>query len=284
MRAFDTLLTLLASAGFVRAAAGFQYFAAATSWWAYYVGEGNGLMSTAYTTCREHRTGATGATGSECMGKATAFVFESTGITFFGGYIFAAIKGPGATKTRAANPPSRLMVQRVMPDHHFRLLDRLNKHFGVESGLQAIGILRSHLHPDDGLAIRMSVHSDDTTLHVHTNGTHAMTIFDKDDPLEKRVLSKGGKHFQFSGIAGIKFQAHIINPPPAGDFASDVNKFTTVFTKSNPGYDSIMEQHNEWRIEVCNKQQAATFFNSKFEVKGKSFTKEYEPLAPPGCH
>lgn len=130
----------------------------------------------------------------------------------------------------------------------------------------------------------MNVHGDNSTMHVHTNGTSAMVLFDNDIMLQEReLLPSFGRHFKFSGIDGIKFQAHTINKPPADDYHADKKQFLNRFVLSNLQPESIMSTHDKWEIQVCNRAGTATFFYSKFEAKENGFSKTYDHLTPKGC-
>ena len=99
------------------------------------------------------------------------------------------------------------------------------------------------MHPDNGIAVRMNVHGDNTTLHVHTNGTHAMALFDEDTILHERsILPTDGYHFKFGDIAGFKFQAHLISRPPKTEWRTDIKKFINVFDRSNLAPELIMSK------------------------------------------
>jgi hypothetical protein len=58
--------------------------------------------------------------------------------------------------------------------------DRLSRQLGGQRKIRAVDVSESDLHPRDGVAIRTNIHSDDTVLHVHTNGSHASAEFKRD--------------------------------------------------------------------------------------------------------
>ena len=100
--------------------------------------------------------------------------------------------------------PSRRISSDKKIEYDAALLHHFNTRFALQ-GIRAMSVVESHVHPHDGLAIRLNVHGDDSTMHLHTNGSHAMVLFDRDTGLQKRgFFDADGQYFRFSGLNGIK--------------------------------------------------------------------------------
>ena len=66
------------------------------------------------------------------------------------------------------------------------LSDRWTSRSHGRGQLRVIDAIYSHIHPDDGLAFRTNIHSDNATLFVHTNGKNATAQFDDDSRMNSR--------------------------------------------------------------------------------------------------
>lgn len=89
-------------------------------------------------------------------------------------------------------------------DKDAALLHHFNARFALQ-GIRAMSVVESHVHPHDGLAIRTNVHGDESTMHLHTNGSHAMVLFDGETVLRKREhFDAHSQDFRFSGLNGFK--------------------------------------------------------------------------------
>lgn len=268
----------------VVAAADWNYAAGFASWFTYYLTAGKAVMEKAYTTCHEYQANTQPtASGAVCIYHCVSFIFESFGAAFGGGYIIDTVQsGVGAAKeTQSSSPPSEVRRDQSI-DHHKALLDHFNRR-SAPDGIRATHVVDSHVHPHDGLAIRMNVHGDDSAMHLHTNGSHAMILFDEETELQKRdFLDTDGHYFRFSGLNGFKAQAHSINQPL--EWGDSIDKFVKHWTRSNMQSEPVLQQADAWRFEVCNEKKTATFFYGSLIAEANKPGNNYEPIDPPGCH
>lgn len=207
----------------VATAADWDYPAGFSTWFTYHIASGKAVMGKTYETCQEYSAN-TQPTPSKavCVSHCVSFILESFGAAFGGGYIVDAIaSGVGRAKeAQSSSPPSRIRRNQ----HNVRrraLLDNFNlrsKH--QHHSLRATHVVPSHVHPHDGLAIRTNVHGDSSAMHLHTNGSHGMVLFDEETELQRRdFLDTDNHYFKFSGINGFKAQVHSINHPSAEAWA-----------------------------------------------------------------
>ena len=218
------------------------------------------------------------------MWHVASFIFESLASGLSGSFITDNVSSgkSEAQESSGTSPPTRLRA-RQLARRDAALLHSFNARWN-DSDMMATHVVPSHVHPTDGLAIRLNIKNDNTTLHLHTNGTHAMTLFDQDDELTKRdFLETGRNYFSFSGVDGLKAQGFVVNAPKDAQYAKDARTFAQQFAVSNMMISPIMQAHDSWAIQVCNTQRTATFWYGKIVAELDRPGTNYEPMDPPGC-
>ena len=194
----------------------------------------------------------------------------------------------GAQQTEAKGKPPKVRVRGVTT-YDQALLDNVNQHIATtqpESLIRVDAVVPSDIHPHDGLAFRMNLHSDNSTLHIHTNGSSCMALFHDDDTTSlfprAKPLPTDGHHFHFTGMGGMKAEWHNINHDPDG--AEDFPKIMNAFVLSNLQPKHIMETANAWDFQACNKAKTATFAWGRFWFKHPTAKLKYEAASPRGCN
>ena len=163
--------------------------------------------------------------------------------------------------------------------------DRLSSHPSQAGHVRAIEMVPSDIHPRDGVAFRMNVHSDNSTLHIHHNGTNIMAKFDSVTGAKTRKrdsVDTQGYRYQFSGVNGIKMEARSTANDRAHDYTSDLVAFAYGFAYGN-GAGATFEEGDVWTYEVCDKILKTPLFYGKLVTEVDAFGATYEPVSPPGC-
>ena len=230
-------------------------------------------MQQAYKICQQHDSDShSTASSAVCVEYAIFFILRSFGAAFGGPYITDAIES--SFKEPQTSSP-RLEIRRDEPQK--ALLDHFNKGSRAHD-LRATTIVPSHIHPRDGLALRLNVHGDNSVMHLHTNGSHGMVVFDS----ETQLRDTSDFHFIFTGIDHFKAQVHSINHPVTDDWTSEIDHVVRRWTEFDAQPESILKRADSWRFEVCNLKKTATFFYGMLAVDEQGT--DYVPNDPPGCH
>jgi hypothetical protein len=137
------------------------------------------------------------------------------------------------------------------------LLGRINSHNSKQSNnahlVRAVQIGHSMVHPRDGISVRTNVHNDDTTLHVHTNGSHATAMFEKTTLSQMHRRDEASLQFEFGGMKGIKAQIDwAVDEQKRYWSSSDLNYFTTAFGHGDGVMDPPFGGSNTWKFVACN--------------------------------
>lgn len=141
------------------------------------------------------------------------------------------------------------------------------------------GTAPSHLHPYDGVAFRTNVHTDDSTLFVHTNGDNATIQFERDptETLQRRTfLNTFGHHFRFAGAQGLKIQAlGLRNDHRGQNYVPDLVAFAYAFAYGD-GYGAVFQQGDVWSFVLCDPVGDTTILNGKVVAELRDFGSNYE--------
>lgn len=153
------------------------------------------------------------------------------------------------------------------------LLRRINSYNQRQSGdahmVRAVKVGHSMVHPRDGISVRTNVHSDDTTLHVHTNGSHATAMFEKTalSQMNRRDEGPAPKmQFQFGNdVEGIKGQIRwaIDDERKRYVSSSDLDYFTTAFGHGDRQSNTAFMESDSWKFVVCNTTENVKLFQGK---------------------
>lgn len=184
------------------------------------------VVNDVYTDCTEE-TDIDGQIieGEECFAHALGYMIQilsdvhdsSQFVALLSNTVSGVQSGPANVSATGLAPLTAIAMppKSKREDHNAMkaVLEDLNNHIRRRSEGQrrpgAVQIEHSNIHPTNGLAIRTNVHSGDTTLHVHTNGSHSIASFDKDDvsSLGRRDdESTSGSRFRFEGTQGLKLE------------------------------------------------------------------------------
>ena len=135
--------------------------------------------------------------------------------------------------------------------------------------VRAVQVGHSMVHPRDGISVRTNVHSDDTTLHVHTNGSHATAMFEKTtlSQMNRRdEVSAPKVQFKFGNdVEGVKVQIRWASDDEQKRYvsSSDLDFFTTAFGHGDGQNDPAFMKSNSWKFVVCNTTESVKLFQGK---------------------
>jgi hypothetical protein len=155
----------------------------------------------------------------------------------------------------------KLKLKRQSALANSMLLESINnglpEQVGSRPGVRALEVSESEVHPTDGIAIRTNIHGNNAVLHVHTNGSHATAVF------EKEPGSRMTRRDQYVSIAhsfrfaeetfGIKFQLNKISRANAS--MSDMHTYWNAFGYGNGEIDMVpaFNESDSWKFLVCDK-------------------------------
>jgi hypothetical protein len=135
--------------------------------------------------------------------------------------------------------------------------DRLSRQLGGQHKIRAVDVGESDFHPRDGVAIRTNIHSDDTVLHVHTNGSHASAEFKRDFASQMTRRDVPMAHsFRFAiNVFGFKMQVYKIGRDDVS--LSDMHAYWSAYgygdgvINTNPP----LNQSDSHHFLVCDKEK-----------------------------
>lgn len=252
---------------------------------AYQTAFGDGQVVQIYLTCVEKKSnGVVESVKVECVARVIRYLFQAIGAVVAGGFAVGTIESGSGNGQQNDAPPPRERGDNL----DLSALEAINVHLTNVSTsdhrLFATDVVVSDLPSFEEVAIRFNVHGDNTTLHVHTNGSHAIATFDNGLHLGRRdVLPTDGHNYQFTGVNGLKMQVHGINHPSTPDYYSDLEAFAEHFALSNMQPRPIFQGSDSWDLQVCNKAKIATFFYGRLVAEMNRPGNNFEPMDPPGC-
>jgi hypothetical protein len=153
-----------------------------------------------------------------------------------------------------------------------KLLRKINnhnrKHSNAAHMVRAVQVGHSMVHPRDGVSVRTNVHNDDTTLHVHTNGSRATATFEKVSlsQMNRRDEAVAQKiEFKFGTMQGIKMQIDWSSDDQQKRYmsSSDLEFFTTAFGHGDGVNDPAFMKSDSWRFVVCTNVDNAKVLQGK---------------------
>ena len=153
------------------------------------------------------------------------------------------------------------------------LLRRINSYNWRQSDdahiVRAVQVGHSMVHPRDGVSVRTNVHSDDTTLHVHTNGSHATAMFEKTAMSQMNRRDEGPApkmQFQFGNdVEGIKAELEWASDDEQKRYVSsnDLDFYTSAFGHGDGHDDPPFMKSNSWKFIVRNTTDSVKLFQGK---------------------
>lgn len=252
---------------------------------AYQKASGNDQAVRIYLSCVEKRnSGVVESVKVECVARVVRYLLEAIGSVVAGGFAVGIVESGFGNGQQNDAPPSLKRGDKL----DLSSLEAINIHLTNVSTsghrLFATDVVESDTASFKGVAIRFNVHGDNTTLHVHTNGSHAVATFDDGVHLGRRdILPTNNHYYEFTGVNGLKMQAHGINHPNIPDYISDLKAFAEHFALSNMQPRPIFQRSDSWDLQVCNKDKTATFFYGRLIVEMNRPGNNFEPMDPPGC-
>lgn len=157
----------------------------------------------------------------------------------------------------------------------------------------------------DGLAVKLNVRGGGSALHTHTNGTHAMMLFDDDTededtannaittthPHSRRDFLPTENHyyeFHDAAVHGFKVQAHNINAPKGAKYAKDYTKAVTMFAQYHSALvnnnQPAMSNSDRWIFQFCDKRGTESYFYGMIIAEERNAGSGYEHMSAPGCY
>jgi hypothetical protein len=164
-----------------------------------------------------------------------------------------------------------------------QLNDRILRRFQDSSGPCAVEISDSEIHPTDGLAIRTNVHSGASTLHVHTNESHATAAFKKDvvPPSGRRdAVSMPGSRYQFQGTQGLKLEIQITAQEHYGMFGTLLSDLAHGNDKMAP----VLKKSDSWGFLLCKKPGKKILLRAKLVAEDDGADYNWETMDPIKCN
>ena len=149
-------------------------------------------------------------------------------------------------------PKSRRDDDNAMEAVLRNLNDHIRRRSDGKHRPRAVQIEHSDIHPTNGLAIRTNVHSGDATLHVHTNGSHAIAAFEKDSisPLNRREDSwTSGMKFRFKGLQGLKVQISSNEQQGYGELSTLLMPLAYGQQQMAPK----LKESDSWALALCRR-------------------------------
>ena len=132
----------------------------------------------------------------------------------------------------------------------------------------------------------MNVHSDNSTLHLHTNGEFAMAKFDvvADAGMRRRdSVDTQGHEYLFSGVQGVKMEARRTASDGAHDYAADLVAFAYAFAYEPVSHATEFAEGDEWMYTVCDSVLQEPLVYGKLNTEVDVFDTTYEPVNPLDC-
>lgn len=156
-----------------------------------------------------------------------------------------------------------------------RMNDRLSQQAQGKHTVRAVQIGQSEIHPRDGIAVRTNLYSDDTVLHVHTNGSHATAAFMESaaSQVDRRdeVSTQNHKYTFSSGVKGMKMQLQWADKKQGCDVSSsDLKIFASAFGFGDGKNEPALKKSDSWKYAVCENKDNTKLFH------GKLISEEYD--------
>lgn len=268
------------------------YYGSSSNFVAEVVEPSNNAVLGLYNGCSElNAAGAIVSTGSVCVARVISCMLKAVATVADD---WNAVAGVTSTVNFFANSSA----QSSGASQKRRSLD-----MGVASGValsrrrasasrldgptRVTDMVRSDVHPHDGVAFRTNIQSDDSTLHVHTNGTHLMARFDgvgSASITRRDSVETNGSRFTFLNVAGIKLEAQGVNADGDDlDYAPDMGAFAYAFAFGD-GFNTNFSSGDVWNFAVCRKAVRQRAFFGKVIAQLDPFNTHYETVsAPPAC-
>ena len=247
------------------------------------------VVSDLYNECSEtDDAGQILSTGSVCVARLVSCMLEALGTVADGSFSVAAVNSTVNTITTHTSRSEGTSHKREEASNNHTLQTfphRLQNDAFAWTNVRVTDVIPSRVHPNDGVALRMNVHGDDSTLHVHTNGTHAMARFESlgSVPARKRdILDPQGSHFKFTAVKGLKMEAQGIQTDGDQSYMPDMTAFAYGFAYGN-GQTPIFQQGDSWTYEVCQKVVSTPSFYGRLIAELDGFGTNYESVSPLGC-
>lgn len=188
-----------------------------------------------YLSCVEKQTsGFVTSIKAACVWHLIYHLFEAIVSVVAGGFAVGIVESGFGGGQKNDTPPPRQRSDKL----DLSALEAINIHLSdvLMSGhsLFATDVVESEIPSFKGVAIRLNVRGDNTTLHVHTNGSHAIATLDNGNYLSRRdVPHTHNQYYEFTGVNGLEMQAHGINHPSTSNYCSDLKAFAEHFALSN---------------------------------------------------
>lgn len=132
----------------------------------------------------------------------------------------------------------------------------------------------------------MNVRGDDTTLHVHTNGTHSMARFENDGQLgtsKRDEISPADYHFNFPGVQGVKLESQGLHNDRSFGSTEDLTAFAYGLAYGDGLSSPLKVGGDVWTYGVCDKTTHQPTFYGKLIAELFRPDSTYEPVGEPQC-
>lgn len=217
---------------------------------AYQTAFGNNQVVKIYIICVEKKpSGIIDSTKVECVARVIKYMLEAIGSVVVGGFSVGTVESGSGGSQETNAPPPRKRGDKLDLSSLEAINVQLTNVSTSGHHLFATDVVVSDIPSFEGVAIRFNVYADDSTLHVHTSGSHAIATFDDGIHLGRRDLLPTSNHyFEFTGVNGLKMQAHGINHPSTPDYYSDLDAFAEHFALWNMQPRPIFKRRDSWDL------------------------------------
>ena len=270
--------------------AAISYNGSSSNFFASVVDTPQNAVSGLYKGCSEEdAVGKIVSSGYVCVARIVSCMLEAVATVSNDNYAIAGASSgntsfySGAQPTGATRKRDSLMTA---ADRRDALRRRWENEPQTGQRIRIRDVVHSKVHPQDGVAFETNVRNGDTTLHVHTNGSHLMARFDPLQSLSVRKregLDTDGSIFQFSNVAGIKIEAHGGNSNGDNlDYGPDMTAFSFAFAYGD-GTAAEFENGDLWSIAACRINTDQPVFEGAIIAELNPFNTQYRSVPSQPC-
>ena len=244
-----------------------------------------------YDGCTElDDDGAIVSSGPVCVARIISCMLEAVATVSDGSFAAAGATSAGDTFGNFSAQPPGMVRKRdsraVIASTPGSPMPRRDVASRVVQNIHIADIERSDLHPDDGFAFQTNVHSDNATLFVDHNGTHATARFRQAGNMSSRKrdsYSTGGTQFKFTGVQGIKMEAQGLNAHENNlQYRADLTAFSYGFAYGD-GATPPFKEGDVWTLKLCTTTAPRGVFYGRIIAENDPFVTKYETVDPIDC-
>ncbi|KAK5163046.1 uncharacterized protein LTR77_010981 [Saxophila tyrrhenica] len=226
----------------------------------------NDVVLSLYEGCIERVAGDLVASQSVCVARLLSHMLQSIATVAEDYHLVTEARNNGSITTSAAN------ARRGVPSEQ-----RGSQRPEERMEIRATDTGKPSTHLKNGQAHEMNVRRDDTSLYIHTNGSHAVAGFGSDPETSRAKRDEEGD-FAFTIVQGVKIQAQGLEGSRPDGCMQDLiaYAYSIAFAIQDFKYS------NSWRYAVCDKVGKELFYG-RIVVEIDAFDASFETVESPGC-